>query len=104
MFSDFSVVCVRSENEDNKAKASKFSIPNIKPKSSYEKRETILLSVDETAETKDLSIAQLERLVLLDQMKFYKMQLEEYRHKKDFKKKEEKKSVSLLEERDALSV
>lgn len=95
---------MRSENEDNKAKASKFSVPNIKPKSSYERREKILPSVDESAETKDLSIAQLERLVLLDQMKFYKMQLEEHRHKKDHKKKEEKKSVSLLEERDALSV
>lgn len=92
------------ENKDNKEKASKFSVPNIKPKSSFERREKTLLSVDETAETKDLSIAQLERLVLLDQMKFYKMQLEEFRKSKDLKKKEEKKSVSLLEERDALSV
>lgn len=95
---------MRSENEGNKEKSSKFSVLNIKPKSSYKKREKILASVDETAETKDLSVAQLERLVLLDQMKFYKMQLAEHLQIKDQKKKEEKKSVSLLEERDALSV
>uniref|UniRef100_A0A1B6FW33 thioredoxin-dependent peroxiredoxin n=1 Tax=Cuerna arida TaxID=1464854 RepID=A0A1B6FW33_9HEMI len=98
------VVCVSSPDQKGSREfKSKFSVPNIKPKSSYTKKDQLPLG-EETEETRGLSVAQLERVVLLDQLKYYRMQLEEMQSKRDEIKKQEKTTVSLLQERDCIAV
>lgn len=84
----------------------KCTVPSIKSKSAdFRKRETTILSLDESEETKKLSLAQLERLVLLDQLKVSRMQLEEFRDKKEQLKKENKISSEIFQqERDCIAV
>jgi len=101
------VVCVKKGEEDKTQKdlKTKFSIPNIQPKSSTPKPQSVRFPVlDESEETRNLSIAQLERLVLLDQLKFYRLQMEELKSKKEEVKKKVSTTVDLLQERDCIAV
>lgn len=97
------VECVRSKDgKEHKDSKKKFSVQNIKQTSG--KIRSSRFQAGETEETKDLSLSQLERAVLLDQLKFYRMQLNELESKKEEIKKQEKSTVNVLEERDCISV
>ncbi|KAG8244174.1 hypothetical protein J6590_027870 [Homalodisca vitripennis] len=98
------VVCISSPDQKGSREfKSKFSVPNIKPKSSYKTKHELPLG-EESEETRGLSVAQLERVVLLDQLKYYRMQLEEMQSKREEIKKQEKTTVSILQERDCIAV
>lgn len=96
--------CIRSQDgKEHRDSKKKFSVQNIKLKSGIAKHEHHTVN-DESEETRDLSLAQLERAVLLDQLKFYRMQLKEFERKNEDVKRQEKSTVNILEERDCISV
>lgn len=98
----FSVECVKpKDSQELKDFKKKFSMENI----SLQPRKVKFVKLqagNETEETRHMNIAQLERAVLLDQLKYYRMQLKEIESKKVEVKKQATRN--LLEERDCIAV